>query len=311
MKNRLRRILLVVLCLVFLGCAAYLTYYYIEQARTQHTLQDLAAQVAAAREAAASPSPSPTGEPGLPEASASPEAPDRSPPPDGIAPPEPDDKPRQTPTPDSPGDVQEPGGMLRQYAGLFASNPDIVGWLTIPGTVIDYPVMQTPEDQNYYLRRGWDGKYSAYGLLFVDANCDPAASDNVIIYGHKKYDGQMFGRLTDYADSAYWQGHKTLRFDTLYEERTYEVVAAFRSRVLYQAEEGFRYYRFYDAEDQAAYDDYIQNIRDLALYDTGIVPQYGDKLLTLSTCSSYTSNGRFVVVARLVPEEDADGAPPS
>ncbi len=304
--RKLKTCLLVIFCVIFLGSAAYLTYYYIEQGRNRSELAELAAMVAAAR-------PAPTAAPEVtpdvtPAGEAEPDAaPTPVPTPVGTI--APDEKPRPTPPPVSEGEREnrDENGMLLQYAGLYASNPDIVGWLCVPGTVIDYPVMQTPEDQNYYLRRGWNGRYSAYGLLFVDANCDVAEGDNAIIYGHKKYDGQMFGRLTDFESESFWKQHKTFTFDTLYEERTFEVVCAFRARILYQKEEGFRYYWFYDAETEAEYDDFVTNIKEMALYDTGVTPEYGDQLVTLSTCYNWVTNGRFVVVGRLVEDAQAEG----
>lgn len=279
MKRKLRVVLLIFFIVMFAGCAAYLGAYYINRGRAEGELDSLALQVEQAR-ATPRVTPTPVAADVSPDVS-----PDASP----------DVSPGVSPEPSEPE-------MLEVYRGLYSVNSDLVGWLTVPGMNINFPVMQTPDNQNFYLRRGWDREYSVYGLPFTDAACNVETSDNVIIYAHKKSDGSMFGRLDSYADESFWETHRYLYFDTLYEERTYEVIAAFRGRILYQNEEGFRYYAFHDAADEADFNDYIDNVMALALYDTGLTASYGDKLVTLSTCAYHTKNGRFVVVARLVED---------
>ena len=191
-------------------------------------------------------------------------------------------------------------GRLLQYQQLAAMNEDMIGWLSIPNTVINYPVMYTPEDPEYYLRRDFIGDYSSTGMLFVEAQCDIENGDNQIIYGHNMKNDAMFGTLDDYADKEFWEDHQYLYYDTLYEEHIYQVVCVFESRVLNKDEEGFRYYRFYGSETEEEFNDYIEGIKNLQLYDTGVDVSYGDKLITLSTCAYFTDEGRFVVVAKQV-----------
>ena len=114
--------------------------------------------------------------------------------------------------------------------------------------------------------------------------------------------GTMFKTLVLYEKEKYWKEHPQIMFTTLYEERTYEVIAAFFDRVYYSYEDVFKFYRFIDAEDEAQFADAIANYKEKALYDTGVTAEYGDKLLTLVTCSYHTNNGRFVVVAREVEQ---------
>ena len=207
-------------------------------------------------------------------------------------------------------EVTEPE-MLAHMKELYDQNPDVVGWLTIPDTKVDYPVMYTPEDGEKYLHRDFDGKYDFGGELFIEDDCslDPE-SDNLIIYGHNMKNGTMFRGITEYRDEAFWQDHKTMTFTTLYEERAYEVVAAFYDRVYLKSDDCFKFYQFIDAETEEDFDEAIEYYKANDRYDTGVMPQYGDSLLTLVTCTTVTNydDGRFVVIAREVPAAEAPAA---
>lgn len=187
--------------------------------------------------------------------------------------------------------------LLPQYQPLFEENPDFFGWLTIPDTKIDYPVMHSPGDPEKYLHADFDGQYSFAGTPFADASCD-LESDNILIYAHNMLDGSMFRSLLNYQEKTYWQKHPAILFNTLYEEQEYEVLAAFYDRVYYKTETCFKFYQFINAADEADFDDAIANFREKSLYDTGVSAAYGDKLITLVTCAYHVDNGRFVVVAR-------------
>ncbi len=207
--------------------------------------------------------------------------------------------PTQPPAPTEPGDSEpeatEPV-MLPEYAALYELNPDVVGWMQIEGTPVNYPVMQTPESVDYYLKRNFDRQSDARGCLYAAESCDiDAPSDNIIIYGHHMNDGSMFGSLKKYLKESFWQEHPTIRFDTLYEYHSYEIFAVFRTSATEGA--GFAYHQFIDAADEAAFDAFVATCRELALYDTGILPVYGDKLICLSTCEYTRENGRLVVMA--------------
>lgn len=188
-----------------------------------------------------------------------------------------------------------------KYAAVQTRNTDMVGWLHIEGTNIDYPVMQTVDRPDYYLKRGFDRQYSDHGVPYVAENCALGYCDNTVIYGHNMKDGTMFSDLCRYEDEAFYRRHKTICFDTLDGYGTYEIVAVFKT-VAY-SERGFPYYRFTTADDAGDFDAYLCQCRALALYDTGITARYGDKLLTLSTCEYSRENGRIVVVARRVDTE--------
>ena len=200
------------------------------------------------------------------------------------------------PTPDpTPTPVPSP---LPQYAPLYEQNSDFFGWITIEGMLIDYPVMYSPDRPEYYIRRAFDGSDSNSGSLFIDGAC-PADGNYYLIYGHHMRNKTMFGQLPMYADKSYYEEHQTIRFDTLYEQREYQVIAAFYSRLYWKSEtDVFRYYQYTDLTDEAVFNEYIEQVRAAAIYDTGHTAEYGDELLTLSTCNYHTGDGRFVVVAK-------------
>lgn len=194
-------------------------------------------------------------------------------------------------------DGQEP--EKSPYADLKAQNPDFFGWISIEGTHIDYPVMFTPDDPEQYLRRAFDGSSSQSGVPFLSADCF-AGGGNWLIYGHNMKNGSMFADLLNYAREDFWQAHPLIQFDTLEEEGTYEVVAAFYARVYTEGKSGFAYYAYTDISRQADFEAYLAQVSGAALYDTGVQAQYGDQLITLSTCTNRSQDERFVVVGRQI-----------
>lgn len=183
-----------------------------------------------------------------------------------------------------------------KYADLYAINDDLIGWIDIDGTNINYPVMQTKERPDYYLKRNFERQYSDYGVPYVSESCDVDVSDNTVIYGHHMKNGTMFSDLCNYTSQSFYEEHKTIQFDTLGGFGEYEIVAVFKT-VAY-SEQGFKYYRYVNFTDETEFNGFISECRALALYDTGVEAKYGDKLITLSTCEYSRTNGRLVVVAR-------------
>lgn len=187
---------------------------------------------------------------------------------------------------------------------LYLENSDMVGWIQIEGTNIDYPVMQTPADPNYYLKHDFEKHYTDYGCPFMQADCDALRpSDNLIIYGHNMKDGSMFADLAKYRNKDFWQNHKTVWFDTALGSCAYEIFAVIHTTVQADAADAFPFYRFVNAASPEEFADYVSACKAQALYDTGISAQYGDKLLTLSTCDNITDNGRWLVIAKRTETE--------
>lgn len=184
-----------------------------------------------------------------------------------------------------------------KYAELYAQNGDFMGWLRIDGTGINYPVMQSKDDPDFYLKHNFSKEYSRFGIPYMQENCG-LSSDNIIIYGHNIKSKSMFNELTKYKNRDFYTAHKYITFDTLNEQRTYEVIAAFKT-VAY-SDSGFKYYDFVNANTVEEFDDYVAKCKALSFYDTGVTAEYGDKLLTLSTCEYSQKNGRLAVVAKLI-----------
>lgn len=187
--------------------------------------------------------------------------------------------------------------IFTEYEALWEQNHDFAGWLYIEDTRIDYPVMHTPNDPEYYLHRAFDRSDANSGSLFIDGSYS-ADGNSLLIHGHHMKDKSMFGSLTDYKSYDFASTHSVIHFDTLTEERNYEVLAAFYWDPSYSPEtEPFRYYEYSDLSSQEIFDEYISQVKACAIYDTGVSVSYGDNILTLSTCNYHANNGRFVVVA--------------
>lgn len=199
-------------------------------------------------------------------------------------------------------EVEQEVQMLAKYRLLYAENPELVGWVAIDETVLNYPVMQSPDVPNKYIYTDFYGNYSNSGNPFASAYSSIYPSgDNIVLYGHHMLGGSMFTEILNYWSSDYWQEHKIITFNTLYEEREYEVAYTFYEDVTLDNGH-FKFYEFHNADVEAEFDDFIANCSARQCFDTGIVPLYGDELITLVTCSDHSENGRFVVVARRISE---------
>ena len=224
-----------------------------------------------------------------------------------------------------PVDTQPPE-ILAELKPIYELNNDLVGYLNFPysGLNLQYPVMQTPEDDDYYLSHDFYGNESIVGCPYVPKSCDVfAPSDNIVIYGHNLKTGGMFNKLTYYKDKSYWENHQTFTFDTLYERHTYRIFAVFKTAAKQFTDDGkawgYPYHRMNNFANEYEFNKFIADVKGAAFngggykgwtfYDTGITPQYGDKLVCLSTCEytmkdpDGTVNGRWVVMAVRVDEE--------
>lgn len=272
-------LVIALICLLFLRLL--LLWNQIQDKRSQDIFEGLREQASVSPEetpspAPASPSPTPT--------------------------PAPSPTPAQTP---APTPVPTPEAVVNPYKEAFLSNGDMRAWIQIPGTNIDYPVMWTPEDEEYYLYRDFDGSENKNGCLILDTDsCVDPLTTNLIIHGHNMKSGAMFGRLTDYQEEAFCQEHKDIILYTEECQRNYEVIAVFRSQVFRKSDDVFKFYKFFQADTQEEFDDFYNNIKEMSLYDTGVTAEFGDHFITLSTCVYHVENGRFVVVAKEVENGD-------
>lgn len=171
--------------------------------------------------------------------------------------------------------------------------------LQIPETLIDMPVMRPEEDREFYLHHDFTGAESSEGALFVDQESSSyPQDDNIVIYGHNMKNGHVFGMLNMYSDMDFYQAHREIYFDTLYETGVYEVVAVLRTRILNENEAGFRYYQFFNYQNEGEFQKCLEFVEQNRIFETGGTLQFGDHVLMLSTCEYSQENGRLVIVAR-------------
>lgn len=192
--------------------------------------------------------------------------------------------------------AEEAAKAYEKYGALYEQNNDFVGWIQIDGTNINYPVMQTPDNPDYYLKHSFENTWSDYGVPYLDEACVIGRSNNLVIYGHHMSNGSMFCDLELYSDQAFCMDHPVIRFDTLSSFGEYEVIAVFRYNT---NQETFRYDREVNM-DETRFSWFMEQVHARELFSTGKDASFGDQMLTLSTCEYTYKNGRLVVVARKV-----------
>ena len=179
-------------------------------------------------------------------------------------------------------------------AALHAMNPDCIGWLSIPGTIVSYPLMYTPSDPQAYLHHSFYGAYSASGTPFLDYRCNTAC-DNLIVYGHNMSNGSMFGSLKHYRTKTYLNAHTIIVLELGNVTYTFQIFA------VSTVDRANEWYSFHDALTMEQYHTAVQELADSAEILVTPLPEDGTKLLTLSTCTGATKNERLIVVAKLIP----------
>ena len=180
------------------------------------------------------------------------------------------------------------GTVIGKYVDLYGANSDIIGWITVDGTKIDYPVMQTQDDPEFYLRRNFQKEHATAGVPFMDASSDIfVPTSNFLIYGHNMKNGTMFHDMLKYKDKSFYQEHKTFRFDTIYKggQGTYEIIAAGYSKIYSEDSDAFKYYQYAGITSRSDFNEYLKGVKELSEYNTGVSAEYGDQLVTLSTCA--------------------------
>ena len=215
-----------------------------------------------------------------------------------TAPEDPEESQAESSAPEESTEAQEPQEGTRNLSLLFEQNADCIGWVCIPGTAVDYPLMHTPEDSEKYLRKDFYGAYSVSGVPFLDGRCS-LESANLIIYGHNMNNGTMFGSLKKYKDDGFW---KENQYFTVYSETT-----AYRYRIFsYEdAVNGGDVYKvgYQPGEEYQKFID--QMIKDSDV-DTGVNPQTSNKILTLSTCTGNGYSKRLAIHAVCVDAQTTD-----
>lgn len=191
----------------------------------------------------------------------------------------------------------ETTGIQEKYLRLYKKNTDMVAWIQIEGTRVNYPVMKKEGDSEYYLHRNFKKEKDNNGLPFLAHECNIRdGNTNYLVYGHHMKSGMMFSDLLKYAKSSFYQSHREISFDTIYESGTYRVFCAFYTDVK-NDKEHFSFYDYAGVLDESRFDSYMQEVAKRSIYPVEELPKYGQTLLTLVTCSYHTEDGRFVVVA--------------
>ena len=177
---------------------------------------------------------------------------------------------------------------------------NLVGWIKISGTNIDYPIMQA-DDNDYYLKKNYKGEYNMNGSIFLDYRTEYGNSNyNQLIYGHNNQNDKMFENLLDYENKEFYKENPYIEITTDKEKNIYEIFAVFKSKVYEKNEDvSFKYYNVIDLSTEELFCEYINNCKNKSLYEINILPEFGDCIITLSTCEYSNEEGRFVVVARL------------
>ena len=198
-------------------------------------------------------------------------------------------------------DTPQKTERMLQVEELQKENSEIKAWIEIENTNINYPVLQS-SNNSYYMNHNYKKQWSKSGSIFLDKDYtfNPPSS-NLLIYGHNLKNGTMFETLLKYKNKNFYTEHPTIRFTTNEDDSYYEIISVFESRVYYKSEQNvFRYYYFVNAENEDEYNNFVINAKNASLYDTGKTAQYGDQLMTLSTCSYHTKDGRFAVIAKKI-----------
>lgn len=194
------------------------------------------------------------------------------------------------------------GGIMVKYASLYEMNNDLVGWVKIENTRVNYPVMQTKEDEEFYLKRNFKRQETKSGTPFLSANSNIDTENNQeIIFGHNMRNDTMFGDLLSYKDKEFFKENQIVTFDTLYKERHYEIFAVF-SMDIAENNNHFEFYNHTEFNSEKAFNAFMSEISNLSWYNIENPPVYGDSILTLITCDSLLNTKRFVVMAKLIDD---------
>lgn len=212
--------------------------------------------------------------------------------------------PKQPPFETKPSVVKPE--ILPEMQAVYAANNDTVGWITINGTNIDYPVLQRKDTQAYYLYRNFYGEDDNHGSIYVEEHNDvDKPSDVIVLHGHHMADGTMFHNIKNFKYKTFFNEHPYVRFDTLYQHRIYQVVLIFRINAEpSDTEHFFPFHTYNNFKDEAHFNDFMSNIQRLAVQKSRVKVNYGDKLLLMVTCDySPYINGRLILVAKMIQSD--------
>ncbi len=216
---------------------------------------------------------------------------------------------------DSVEETKEYGddGILEKYRSAYNANNDLVGWIVVPNTSINHPVVQGKNNE-YYLRKSFYGEYQKRGTIFMDYrdHAQPLCK-NTILYGHNYLDSTMFADLEKYKDIEFYKTSPVIQFDTIYEKHKWKVVAVFLTNADDDDDNGYTFNYIYPFMTDDNFEEFMDEVKMRSLYFTNVDVKKTDKILTLSTCTrdmdikgNGETNARFVVIARLVRDGESE-----
>lgn len=195
-------------------------------------------------------------------------------------------------------DPQE--ARILAYQKVKEQNSDFIGWIKIEQTKIDYPVLQSLEHPNFYLDHDFDKNPSSYGAPYAAEECKLEQDcKNIVLYGHHMKNGSMFASLSGYQDKEFWESHPVIQFDTLEECGNYQVMAVF---TVDASDEEHPLMQWIWTEDEEQFMHYVFYAKNQSIYNTGVMAEWGDHLLSLITCEYTHQDGRLIVVAKRIKD---------
>lgn len=205
--------------------------------------------------------------------------------------------------------VPLPEGYREQYNALYQINQKLTGWLKIGGTGIDYPVVQTT-DNEYYLHHTFYDSSNSSGAPFLDYRCnftEDKMSGNTIIYGHNLNSGRMFHDVINYKNVSYYKEHPVISYNTVYADHDWKIIGMFFTNADMSLEDSFAYHMFIDKQSDTEFYSVLNEAMQRSFFTTGVDVKADDKLLMLSTCDNAFDNSRLVLIARMVrPGESSE-----
>jgi sortase B len=185
------------------------------------------------------------------------------------------------------------------FSSLYEQNNDMFGWISIDNTVIDYPVMQSVYDPDFYLKNDFNKNKNAHGSIYMDSNCS-LSSRNYILYGHHMKNGTMFASLNQFQTLEYYKEHSIIQFDTFGTLNDYQIIGAFKipQKDISLLQDTLL------LQTKTDYQNFMNYFNQHKFYDTGITCSYEDQYLTLMTCEYTNKNGRFFILAKRIKTEE-------
>ena len=287
-KRRIRIVILILLLAVFVTSTTFVVIWLLDAARVRNEMDDLRAMIRTegTEKAAGDTTKEAAKETAEPGSSAGPDSESGS---------ENAETAEQTEDPVPAGFDRE---AFFKYQAIYELNPDFVGWLRIPDTAVDYPVLRREGETEYYLWRNIREENDDHGIPYMDGFSVIGESDNLYIYGHHKRDGTMFFDLEKFRDENYYRSRKYIYFETLSRGmEVYEVAVTFMVDV---HNDPFHFHQYYNFTPES-FEEFYREVKARQLYETDTDIEYGDELLTLVTCERVFSEiGRFVLIARRI-----------